>query len=130
LLERQFRRYYDVALHSPGVTGVNLIQILESRLDNVVYRLGFADSRKQARQLVSHGLIAVNGRKTNIASAMTKQNDQVAFTSIGAKSEYVATVKETIKSKQPPPWLSLDMASLAGRVIGAPTIEGSESIFD
>ena len=130
LLERQFRRYYDEALRRPGVTGMNLIQMLESRLDNIVYRLGFADSRKQARQLVSHGLISLNGRKTDIPSAMLKPNDRVAFTGSGAKSEYVKTIQETIKSKQPPPWLSLDMAALAGRVIGAPTIEGAESIFD
>ncbi len=130
LLERQFRRYYDEALRRPGVTGMNLIQMLESRLDNIVYRLGFADSRKQARQLVCHGLIALNGRKTDIPSAMVKPNDRVAFTGSGTKSEYAKTVQETIKSKQPPPWLSLDMATLAGRVIGAPTIEGAESIFD
>ena len=73
---------------------------------------------------------AVNGRKTDIPSAMVKANDRVAFTGSGAKSEYAKTVQETIKSKQPPPWLSLDMAALAGRVIGAPTIEGAESIFD
>jgi len=130
LLERQFRRYYDEALRRPGVTGMNLIQMLESRLDNIVYRLGFADSRKQARQLVCHGLISLNGRKTDIPSAMVKPNDRVAFTGSGAKSEYAKTVQETIKSKQAPPWLSLDMAALAGRVIGAPTIEGAESIFD
>jgi len=130
LLERQFRRYYDDALHSPGVTGTNLIQILESRLDNIVYRLGFADSRKQARQIVSHGLIAVNRRRTDIPSAILKMNDQVAFTSVGSKSEYAKTLQESIKSKQPPPWLSLDMAALNGRIIGAPTIEGAEAIFD
>ena len=130
LLERQFRRYYDDALHRTGVTGTNLIQILESRLDNVVYRLGFADSRKQARQIVSHGLIAVNRRRTDIPSAILKMNDQVSFTSVGSKSEYAKTLQESIKSKQPPPWLSLDMAALNGRIIGAPTIEGAESIFD
>lgn len=130
LLERQFRRYYDEALRRPGVTGTNLIQMLESRLDNIVYRLGFADSRAQARQLVSHGLVALNGRKTDIPSAMVKANDRVGFTTLGAKSEYAKTLQETIKSKQPPAWLSLDMTALTGRVIGAPTIEGAEAIFD
>ena len=130
LLERQFRRYYDEALRRPGVTGINLIQMLESRLDNIVYRLGFADSRNQARQLVNHGLISLNDRKTDVPSAMVKANDKVSFTRTGAKSEYAKTIVETIKSKQPPPWLSLDIAALSGRVIGTPTIEGAESIFD
>lgn len=130
LLERQFRRYYEQALHRSGVSGINLIQILESRLDNVVYRLGFADSRKQARQLVCHGHIALNGRKTDIPSAMLKVNDEVAFTSRGGKTEYAKTLPEVLKSKQVPAWLSMDMAGLRGRVLGAPTIEVAESLFD
>ena len=130
LLERQFRRYYEEALHRPGVSGINLVQILESRLDNIVYRLGFADSRKQARQLVRHGHIQLNGRKTDIPSAMVKVNDEVAFTARGAKTEYAEMLPEVIKSKQAPSWLSLDLAGLKGRVIGAPTIEEAESLFD
>lgn len=130
LLERQFRRYYQEALHRPGVTGVNFIQLLESRLDNVVYRLGFADSRKQARQLVRHGHISLNGRKTDIPSALVKVNDEVSFTPRGRKTEYVKTLPEILKSKQVPSWLSLDMAALKGRVIGTPTIEEAESLFD
>lgn len=130
LLERQFRRYYDEALHRPGITGINLVQLLESRLDNVVYRLGFADSRNQARQLVCHGHITLNKRKTDIPSAVVRINDQVGFSSQGAKSEYTKTLQETIKSKQAPAWLSLDMASLTGRVLGQPTIEHAEALFD
>jgi small subunit ribosomal protein S4 len=130
LLERQFRRYYEDALHRPGVSGINLVQILESRLDNIVYRLGFADSRKQARQLVRHGHSQLNGRKTDIPSAMVKVNDEVAFTVRGAKTEYAKMLPEVIKSKQAPSWLSLDLAGLKGRVIGAPTIEEAESLFD
>ena len=130
LLERQFRRYYEEALHRPGVSGVNLIQILESRLDNVVYRLGFGDSRKQARQLVRHGHIQLNGRKTDIPSAILKLNDEVAFTPRGARTEYAKMLPEVMKSKQAPSWLSLDLAGLKGRVIGAPTIEEAESLFD
>src|SRR5690606_12716352 len=72
LLERQFRGYYEEALRRPGVTGENLIRIMESRLDNVVYRLGFADSRKQARQLVRHGHVSLNGRKMDVPSAILK----------------------------------------------------------
>jgi small subunit ribosomal protein S4 len=130
LLERQFRRYYEEALHSKGVSGTRLVQILESRLDNIVYRLGFADSRKQARQLVRHGHIQLNGRKTDIPSAIVKLNDEVGFTSRGAKTEYAKMLPEVIKSKQTPIWLSLDLAGLKGRVIGAPTIEEAESLFD
>jgi small subunit ribosomal protein S4 len=130
LLERQFRRYYEEALRRHGVSGTSLIQILESRLDNVAYRLGFADSRKQARQLVRHGHVALNGRKTDIPSAMLKLNDEVSFTPRGSKTEYVKMLPEVLKSKQVPSWLSLDLAGLKGRVIGAPTIEEAESLFD
>jgi small subunit ribosomal protein S4 len=130
LLERQFRRYYEEALHRPGVSGINLIQILESRLDNIVYRLGFADSRKQARQLVRHGHISLNGRKTDIPSAITKVNDEVSFSARGRKTEYAKTLPEVLKSKQVASWLLLDLAGLKGRVIGAPTIEEAESLFD
>jgi small subunit ribosomal protein S4 len=130
LLERQFRRYYEDALRRPGISGINLVQILESRLDNIVYRLGFADSRKQARQLVRHGHISLNGRKTDIPSAMTKVGDEIAFTARGRKSEYAKFLPEVLKSKQVSPWLSMDMAGLKGRVIGAPTIEDATSLFD
>jgi small subunit ribosomal protein S4 len=107
-----------------------MIQLLESRLDNVVYRLGFSDSRKQARQLVRHGHIALNGRKTDIPSAVVKVNDEVAFTPRGRKTEYAKMLPEVIKSKQTPAWLSLDLAGLKGRMIGAPTVEEAESLFD
>jgi small subunit ribosomal protein S4 len=130
LLERQFRRYYEDALKRPGISGINLIQMLESRLDNVAYRLGFADSRKQARQLVRHGHISLNGRKTDIPSAQVRLNDEVRFTPRGAKTEYAKMLPEMLKSKQVPSWLSLDMAGLRGRVIGQPTIEDAEAIFD
>jgi small subunit ribosomal protein S4 len=130
LLERQFRGYYDDALHKAGVTGDNLVRILESRLDNVVYRLGFADSRKQARQIVRHGHISLNGRKTDIPSAVLKVGDQVAFTTRGARTEYAKTLAETIKSKQAPAWLSLESAALRGRVISEPTVESAGAFFD
>jgi small subunit ribosomal protein S4 len=130
LLERQFRGYYDEALRKTGVTGQALVRSLESRLDNVVYRLGFADSRKQARQIVRHGHIALNDRKTDIPSAQVKVGDQVSFTTSGAKTEYAKIVQETLKSKQTPAWLSLEMAALRGRMIGEPTLEHAEAFFD
>jgi small subunit ribosomal protein S4 len=130
LLERQFRSYYDEALRKTGVTGDTLVRILESRLDNVVYRLGFADSRKQARQLVRHGHVTLNGRKTDIPSAMLKVGDQVGLTARGSKTEYAKTLQETIKSKQAPGWLSLDIGGMRGRIIGEPTLEGATGFFD
>jgi small subunit ribosomal protein S4 len=130
LLERQFRGYYDEALRKTGVTGDTLVRTLESRLDNVIYRLGFSDSRKQGRQLVRHGHISLNGRKTDIPSAQVKVGDEVAFTPRGAKTEYAKTLQETIKSKQIAAWLSLDMAAMKGRMIGEPTLEHAEAFFD
>jgi small subunit ribosomal protein S4 len=130
LLERQFRGYYDEALRHSGVTGENLVRVLECRLDNVVYRLGLADSRKQARQLVRHGHINLNERKTDIPSAQVKIGDQVGFTMRGAKTEYAKTVAETLKSKQAPTWLTLDMAAMRGRMISEPTLEQAEAFFD
>jgi small subunit ribosomal protein S4 len=130
LLERQFRGYYNEALRKTGVTGDALIRSLESRLDNIVYRLGLADSRKQARQLVRHGHISLNDRKTDIPSAMVKVGDNVGFSARGKKTEYAKIVQETLKSKQPPSWLSLDLAAMRGRVIGEPTLEQAEAFFD
>ncbi len=130
LLERQFRGYYNEALRKTGVTGSILVRMLESRLDNVVYRLGFADSRKQARQLVRHGHISLNERKTDIPSAQLKIGDQIGFTTRGAKTEYVSMLKENLGAKQAPVWLSLDSGGLKGRVLGEPTLEGAEALFD
>jgi len=130
LLEKQFRRYYNEALAKTGVTGEILVRSLESRLDNIVYRLGFADSRKQARQVVRHGHISLNGRKTDIPSAHCKVGDAIAFTPRGAKTEYAKIVTETLKSKQAPSWLSLETGALRGRVIGEPTLEQAEAFFD
>ena len=114
LLEKQFRGYYDEALRKTGVTGELLVRVLECRLDNVVYRLGLADSRNQARQLVRHGHISLNDRKTDIPSAQVKVGDSVGLTPRGIRTEYAKTLQETLKSKQAPTWLTLDMASHEG----------------
>ncbi|GAB4334719.1 MAG: 30S ribosomal protein S4 [Dehalococcoidia bacterium] len=127
VLEKQFVRYYKEAIRRPGVSGENLVRLLENRLDNVVYRLGLADSRAQARQIVRHGLIAVNGRKLNIPSAQVNEGDTIGFTPRGQRSEYSKIVQETIKSKTPPSWLSLDTATMSGKVIGQPVIAQGES---
>jgi small subunit ribosomal protein S4 len=123
LLERQFNKYYELAAKRHGVTGETLLRTLELRMDNVAYRLGFADSRQQARQLVLHGHIAVNGRKSAIPSRVLKLNDVVSLTSRGTKSEYFKTVSEQIASKSIPSWLSLDAANLTGRVLTLPEVE-------
>lgn len=131
VLEKQFVRYYKQAISRPGVSGENLVRLLETRLDNIVYRLGLADSRAQARQIVRHGIVAVNGRKLDIPSAHLKEGDIVGFTPRGLRSEYVKLVQANIKSKNPPSWLSLDMAGLSGRVTGMPTIaQGETHVFN
>ena len=130
VLERQFHAYFEEATRLPGVTGENLVRILESRLDNVVYRLGFADSRDQGRQLVNHGHITLNGRKTDIASALTKVGDTIGWTPQGSKSEYASILREEIGRASPPSWLSLDKANLSGRVIAAPARSEADQTFD
>jgi len=120
ILERQFQRYYQEAAKRHGVTGENLLRTLELRLDNLVYRLGFADSRAQARQIVLHGHIAVNGRKSAIPSHVLKPNDVVSLTSRGSKSEYFKIVSEQIASKSIPSWLSLETANMTGRILNLP----------
>lgn len=123
ILERQFQNYYEMAVKRHGVTGENLLRTLELRLDNVVFRLGFADSRAQARQLVLHGHITVNGRKSAIPSHVLKLNDGVGLTSRGRKSEYFQTVGENISGKQVPTWLEMDPTQLTGKIVSAPEVE-------
>jgi len=127
VLEKQFVRYYKEAIRGTGVSGENLVRLLETRLDNIVYRLGFADSRSQARQIVTHGGIAVNGRKLDIPSAHLKVGDSVGFTPRGIRSEYYKIVQETMKSKNPPSWLMLDVAGMSGRVSAPPTVAHGET---
>jgi len=131
VLEKQFVRYYKEAIRRPGVSGENLVRLLETRLDNIVYRLGFADSRSQARQLVRHGIIAVNGRKLDVPSAHLKEGDVVSFTTRGLRSEYYKIVQDGIKSKNSPSWLTLDAAGMTGRVAGVPTVaQGETHLFN
>lgn len=130
VLERQFRRYYEEAARRPGVTGENLVRILESRLDNVVHRLGFADSRDQARQLVNHGHITLNGRKTDIPSARVKVGDVISFSERGRKTEYFKILQESMRNVSPPAWLSLDPATMSGRVLALPTRADGDKTFN
>jgi small subunit ribosomal protein S4 len=121
VLERQFRRYYHEAQRRPGLTGENLLAVLESRLDNIVYRLGLADSRAQARQLVMHGHFTVNGRKTNIPSFLVRPNDLVGVRPESRRAKYFKERKDLLGKREVPAWLSLDEESLDGRMLVLPT---------
>ena len=117
VLERQFRRYYEVALQRRGLTGLNLLQILESRLDNVVYRLGFARSRAEARLLVTHGHFTVNGRRVDVPSMLLRPGDVVGIRPESRRRSYFKNVLPEWAEKQTPPaWLSRDLNAFTGRV--------------
>ena len=120
VLERQFRRHFEQAERMPGATGENLLRVLEMRLDNLVYRLGFADSRPQGRQLVRHGHFTVNGQKVDIPSYNCKPGDVIAVRGEHRNNEYFKVVAETIARKDIPTWLQLDARSLSGRVVTLP----------
>jgi small subunit ribosomal protein S4 len=130
MLERQFRRFFAQAEKQPGITGENLLALLERRLDNVVYRLGFADSRSQARQLVRHGHILLNGRKTDIPSCLVKEGDEISWRERSAKTGYYTEVAKSIEAKLVPGWLSLDKQRLVGRVVSPPTPDEIETQFE
>jgi len=121
VLERQFRNYFREAQTHQGVTGEWLLRSLEFRLDNVVYRMGLASSRAQARQLVGHGHIAVNGRPTNIPSYQLKPGDKVEVRESRRAREPFKLAKETLRSHQAPEWLTVDATSLSGTVSASPS---------
>tara|TARA_B100001029_G_C15018595_1_gene429036 strand:+ start:626 stop:1234 length:609 start_codon:yes stop_codon:yes gene_type:complete len=130
LVEKQFRNVYEKAVRSTGPTGDELMILLEERLDNAVYRLGFASTRDQARQLVTHGHISVKGNKLNIPSALVKIGDEISFTPRGLKSNYLKILKEEIKERTNPGWLELDEKKLLGTVISRPNVDDIEPIFN
>jgi small subunit ribosomal protein S4 len=130
VLERQFRRLFEEAKGSPGATGDNLLVLLERRLDNVVYRLGFADSRAQARQIVRHGHVMVNGRRTDIPSFLVKSGDAIKWCEASKKTEYYKKLVEEIDGKSIPSWLSLDKESMVGKVLNLPGKDDVEARFD
>jgi small subunit ribosomal protein S4 len=126
VLERQFRRYYREAQRRPGMAGENLLVILESRLDNVVYRMGFADSRAQARQLVQHGHFDVNGRRTDIPSALLKPGDVVSVRRNSRRLKYFKNLTAVMEERDAPAWIALEPSQLSGRVLALPTREAIE----
>lgn len=130
ILERQFQRVFAQAERQAGITGDNLLVLLERRLDNIIYRLGFADSRAQARQLVRHGHILVNGRKTNIPSYLVQEGDTISWREGSTKTEYYKQLTQTIEAKTVVNWLTLDKQNLVGRVTSLPTPDDISVPFD
>jgi len=123
VLERQFRRYYREALRRPGETGVNLLVLLETRLDSVVYRMGFADSRAHARQLVQHGHFDLNGRRTDAPSAVMKQGDVISVHQTSRQLKYFRELRAELEQHDIPGWLTVEPSQLSGRVLSLPTRE-------
>jgi len=119
--ERPFKRYYDTAASRPGVTGENLLRLLETRLDNVVFRMGYASSRPQARQLVSHGHFEVNGVRTNVPSFRVGEGDKIEVRAKSKKTEYFKQLKDAMGGAPKPEWVSVDADKLAGTVTALPT---------
>jgi len=130
MMERQFRQLFAQAERQSGITGGNLLVLLERRLDNVVYRLGFGDSRPQARQLVQHGHIMLNGRKTDIPSCLVKEGDTISWREGSTKTEYHKQLLQNIESKSVLSWLSLDRQNLVGQVLSLPTPDDTGAKFD
>jgi small subunit ribosomal protein S4 len=122
-MERQFRRYFEMATRKRGVTGEILLQLLETRLDNVVFRLGLATSRAASRQFVSHGHVCVNGRKVNISSFNVKPGDSISVRDAARSKSLANDSLEKSQVSQVPEWLVLDRDNLAGRVDRVPTRE-------
>lgn len=123
VMEKQFRNYYKHAARQKGVTGDNLLSLLERRLDNVVYRLGFANSRNQARQLVRHNHFVINGGKVNIPSYMVRQGDEVVVKEKSRQLEAIRSALERVEAKGMPAWLEVDQQGMRGVILGLPSRE-------
>jgi len=130
VLETQFRRYYREALRLPGITGTNLLALLETRLDNIVYRLGLASSRAQARQLVTHGHFDVNGQRCDVPSALLKEGDVVSIHPSSRDLPYFREVREILAEHTPPTWLTLDPIDGSARVEHVPSRDDIELTVD
>ena len=126
IMERQFRRAFREASREPGNTGENLLRLLERRLDNVVYRLGIAKSRAQARQLVRHGHVVVKGRKTNIPSYLVRPGDTIAVRPESRRLTYFKSLAEELDAAAVPEWLSLDAAEMAASIVREPNPDECE----
>lgn len=123
LVERQFRKYFYEAERRKGVTGEVLLQLLECRLDNVAYRMGFASNRRQARQLISHGHLLVNGKTVNIPSYIMKAQDVVEVRESSRQIQYVQESLDKIEHRGLPAWIEMDRANFRGKVLHVPSRE-------
>jgi small subunit ribosomal protein S4 len=123
LMEKQFHNYFKKADRQQGITGNNLLVLLERRFDNIVYRMGFAASRKEARQLITHGHFTVNGKKANIPSMLFKVGDIIQVKESSKDSNKFQEIKDAAAYKTPPEWLSVDVENLLGKVEALPTRE-------
>jgi small subunit ribosomal protein S4 len=123
VMEKQFEKYFNKALKQVGVTGHNLLKLLELRLDNIVYRLGFAETRAQARQLVNHGFFEVNGKKVDIASYSVKPGDVIAVRQAKLKKGYIEKIREKIKGFKSLDWVSVNPEKFSGKVLSSPDVD-------
>ena len=130
VMENQFRRYMEQAFKTPGVTGQSLLELLERRLDNAVFRLGFSESRRQARQLVLHGHITVNGRKTDVPSYLIHAGDVIGWKESHKQRDFFKALTEDIPRRPVPQWLVLDTDTMSGRASSLPTEKDLESAVD
>ncbi len=130
IMESQFKAYMEQAFDRPGVTGQYLLELLERRLDNAVFRLGFAESRRQARQLVLHGHFTVNGRNTNIPSYLMRLGDVIAWKESSKQKDFFKALTEDIPKRPVPQWLALDISTMTGRVSRLPIQEDLESAIE
>jgi small subunit ribosomal protein S4 len=130
IVEKQFRRYFDEAARKKGDTSEVLVQLLESRLDNVVYRLGFAKTRRQARQIVSHGLVVVNEKRVDIPSFRVSVGDIIGIKESKKEKGVIKENSEGLAKVETPKWLSLDAAVMSGKVTSVPEGEDLRQVFD
>lgn len=131
LLEKQFKKYYTEALRLPGNSSENLVNLLERRLDNVIYRLGLGNTREQARQLVTHGHITVNDKKVNIPSFQVKPGFSISVKKNKTNKAYWQNLSQKLtNTKHLPSWLDLDLATWSGRVINQPNLTETPLLFD
>jgi len=130
ILEKQFRNYYQKAINQPGDTGEILQQLLETRLDNVIYRSGLANSRTKARQLVSHGLFLINGKKVNIPSYQVKTKDEITIKPEKNKAKVFSELEKKLEKYETPAWIHLDLKEKKVKVLNKPTGKELEQIFN
>ena len=129
LNERQFRRYVEASARNRALTSAVLLEFLEMRLDNVVYRLGLATSRAQGRQIVSHGFVLVNGKKVNVPSYQVAGGDTIAFNPKKAATKYVQQREVALRQYKPQEWLSLEAKTLTGKILSKPTADSTGSLL-